>query len=335
MLTLEELKNICLTKTGKLKRQYKIENNKEAIDALKYYFPKSNNIIELLYRLKYNIFEIPKCPTCNKELEYSLTKRRYKYHCNSVCASKDINVQNKLKQTKLEKYGDANFNNKEKFEQTCISKYGCKNYMLSEDFRNKSKITKYNKYGHYNYSDTSKTTATCIKRYGTGRNNKKVEQTMIFKYGVKSYLQSEEVVKIKNNKDIQEKIQNTKRKNNTFNTSKPETKTYNVLKEKYPDTIRQYKSNLYPFNCDFYIPSLDLYIECNYHWTHGNKPFEGTEKDNVKLENWKSKNTKYYNNAINTWTKLDVNKRTTAKLNNLNYIEFFNENDFNDYINNL
>ena len=44
------------------------------------------------------------------------------------------------------------------------------------------------------------------------------------------------------------------------------------------DIIRQYKSDLYPFACDFYIPSLDLYIECNYHWTHGNKLYEGTKE---------------------------------------------------------
>ena len=34
-----------------------------------------------------------------------------------------------------------------------------------------------------------------------------------------------------------------------------------------------------PFACYFYIPSLDLFIECNYRWTHGGKPYEGTEDD--------------------------------------------------------
>ena len=32
------------------------------------------------------------------------------------------------------------------------------------------------------------------------------------------------------------------------------------------------KYDRYPFACDFYISSLDLFIECNYHWTHGGKP---------------------------------------------------------------
>jgi hypothetical protein len=72
---------------------------------------------------------------------------------------------------------------------------------------------------------------------------------------------------------------------------------------------------------------LDLYIECQYGWTHGGKPFEGTESDNIIIENWKSKNTEYYNNAIETWTVRDVKKRTTALQNKLNYIEIWNINE--------
>ena len=44
------------------------------------------------------------------------------------------------------------------------------------------------------------------------------------------------------------------------------------------------KYDRYPFACDFYISSLDLFIECNYHWTHGGKPYEGTEDDKQIVE---------------------------------------------------
>ena len=40
-----------------------------------------------------------------------------------------------------------------------------------------------------------------------------------------------------------------------------------------------------------------------------------------------------YNNAIECWTKRDVNKRNIAKQNNLNYIEFWNINELINYIN--
>ena len=145
-------------------------------------------------------------------------------------------------------------------------------------------------------------------------NKEQFKHSLLNKYGVDSYPKTI---------DFKQKKIDTQRKNGTFNTSKEENNIYILIKEKYPDTIRQYKSDKYPFVCDFYIPSLDLYIEYNGSWTHGNKPFEGTKEDNIKLEYWKSKNTKYYNNAIKTWTIRDVNKRKIAKENNLNYIELW------------
>ena len=80
---------------------------------------------------------------------------------------------------------------------------------------------------------------------------------------------------------------------------------------------------------------MDLYIECNYHWTHGGKPYEGTNEDNIIVKKWKAKNTKYYNNAINCWTVRDVNKRKVANQNNLNYIEFWNIYDLKKWINSI
>ena len=90
--------------------------------------------------------------------------------------------------------------------------------------------------------------------------------------------------------------------------------------------ISQYRSDDYPFACDFYLPDKDLYIEINAHWTHGGHPFDSTNKDDLLLiEQWKLKNTKFYDNAIETWTVRDVLKRETAKNNKLNYLEVFTE----------
>ena len=95
--------------------------------------------------------------------------------------------------------------------------------------------------------------------------------------------------------------------------------------------INKYKSKLYPYNCDFYIPSLDLYIECNYHWTHGGHPFNENNIEDITILNlWKNKNLSYYDNAIQTWTVRDVNKRNTAKKNKLNFIEIWNIEELNN-----
>ena len=96
---------------------------------------------------------------------------------------------------------------------------------------------------------------------------------------------------------------------------------------------RQYKSELYPFACDFYIISEDLYIEYNGMWTHGHTPYIGSKENEIQLEKWKQKaeTSDYYKSAIVTWTISDVKKRNTAKENNLNYIEIWNILDINNY----
>ena len=127
----------------------------------------------------------------------------------------------------------------------------------------------------------------------------------------------------------------TKKKNNSFNTSTPEDNFYDYLVEKFSknDIIRQYSTDKrYPFNCDFYIKSLDLFIELNFNWTHGGHKFDANSQEDLKkLEDWQEKalTSDYYKNAIETWVVRDQKKYETAKLNNLNYLVFYNESEIN------
>lgn len=119
-------------------------------------------------------------------------------------------------------------------------------------------------------------------------------------------------------------IYKTKKKNKSFNTSKPETDYYNYLKTIYDenDIIRQYRDERYPYNCDFYIKSEDLFIELNYTWCHGGHPYnEANEKDKQELIRRlnKSKTSNYYKWSIDVWTKSDVLKLKTFRDNNLNF----------------
>ena len=107
------------------------------------------------------------------------------------------------------------------------------------------------------------------------------------------------------------------------------------LRKTFPNLKTQYRSKEYPFNCDFYIPSLNLYIEYNGTWLHGDKFFDKSDiKDLEKLNQWteKSKNSKFYKNAIETWTVRDINKLETVIKNNLNYIAWFNQEQAYDWI---
>lgn len=148
----------------------------------------------------------------------------------------------------------------------------------------------------------------------SNNNREKANQTIIKTYGsIENFY-----------KMIHEKGDSTKEKNKSFNISKPEKEYKKYLEEKYgkDNVISSYKSKEYPFRCDFYIPSEDKYIELNLHWTHGFQPYnEEDEFCKKQLLEWqeKAKTSQFYRNAIETWTKRDVEKLRIANENHLNY----------------
>ena len=233
----------------------------------------------------------------------------------------------KIKKTNLEKYGVENYSNREKAKQTNLEKYGVENLFQISTFREKALETMKNRYGAL-YSLSS----PILKE--------KIEQTCLEKYGAKSFLESNNFQL--NREEYIKKAFETKKKNGSFKKSKEEDEIYNLLIQKYPDTIRQYQSDLYPFMCDFYIPEIDTYIEYQGYWKHGNEPYTGTDnqKEIVKLWEEKSKEINFkgelkesYLRAINTWTISYPLKRKTAKDNGLNWLEFFTIEEFMNWYN--
>lgn len=130
---------------------------------------------------------------------------------------------------------------------------------------------------------------------------------------------------VKQSKETIVKRFNTMKENNSYNKSKEEEKYYEYLLSIYSsdDIVRQYYDrDRYPFHCDFYIKSEDLFIEFNRHWTHGEHQFNPNDNnDKIKLNEWKekAKTSKFYKNAIYTWTELDMKKFSYARKNNLNF----------------
>ena len=227
------------------------------------------------------------------------------------------------KQTKLKKYGNENYNNIEKMKQTNLERYGVEWTTIVPDVIEKIKNTNLERYGVVS--------TTCVPEI-----KRKQELSCLKHYGVINPSFSPEII---------DKIYNIRKNNKSWNISKDEKIIIELLLEKYPNTKTQYKSELYPWKCDFYIPEIDLYIEYQGLWTHGVKSFNynGThynchcpyDPNNLihqeVIKQWKNKNSNFYNSAIETWTIKDVLKRETAKKNNLNWIEFFTIKDFNDW----
>lgn len=155
-----------------------------------------------------------------------------------------------------------------------------------------------------------RTKKTILNRYG-------VSNPM---YDISTRIKHKQIV---SSNSVNEKRIATKRKNNSFNTSSSEQNLYDLLKSVFDesDIYRNYVSEKYPFRCDFYIKSRDLYIELNAHWSHGDRWFN-VESDSILLEKWNNKSA-FYRNAAYTYSIRDVRKRLTAKEHTLNYVVFW------------
>ena len=230
-------------------------------------------------------------------------------------------ILQKIKDTNLKKFGvefplqqlkKENSEIYQKISQTCINKFDVDSPLKNKEVREKIKQTNIQKYGVDNPLKNKEI-------------REKIKQTNIQKYGVDNPLKNKEIwKKSQDNRQISSK---SKLENNFLN--------YLKLKYESDDIITQYKSKEYPYYCDFYIKSINLYIEIQGHWTHNDHPFDINNLNDQQIMNiWRTKSLsdKYYKNALNTWTIKDVEKRNTAIQNNLNYLEIFGKTDLNKYI---
>lgn len=315
----------------------------------KYILAKYNDSLskeESVYRLIHNIDIRPTCLNCGRQINFDIKKRRFSKFCCHRCLGlyqspfKQKDIQNKIKknlikkygvdnvlrlkefhdkakQTKLSRYGDENYCNHEKFKETCLKKYGCE-------------------YPSQNKAIRKKQIATSIKKYGGVFNKEKVSETIKRKYGVDWFVYSDKLKQRANSDEAHRKSYLTKKKNHSFGPqSLSESICYLYLSLCYPDTIRQYRDNdKYPYNCDFYIPSLDLFVEFQGYYTHGFHPFNPHDINDQNRLNELRKRYDDKDQIIDVWINKDPEKRECAKKNNLNWIEFFTINELRNWLEN-
>ena len=96
------------------------------------------------------------------------------------------------------------------------------------------------------------------------------------------------------------------------------------------------ESGRYPYECDFYLPNIDTFIEINGTALHDNHIFDSnSEKDIEHLEYLKSRtDSSWYQSKLRIWLK-DKEKYDWAIKHNLNYVVLWNENDINSFISSL
>ena len=305
----ELIKYVKSVKAAHINNIERLYVNNEVKEILK----KHNlTLMELLYRIKNDIplDKIFVCEQCGKPVEFKYHKY-FKFCCHK-CAldhghnSKERNI--KISETHKQSFAKRNADILKQYNLT----YAEYIYRIHNDIPLDKVIVckvcgKTIKFKHHRYNDFC--SYKCANNY-----TPLVQQRT-------------------------ESIYITKKKNNTHNVSEAESNVAKLLKQKFPDLKRQFKSKLYPFNCDFYIPSQDLYIEFNGFWTHGwhhNKCFgffNPNNPEHINLINfWKKRSSEVnfkgkkkdqYLQAIHTWTIRDPLKVKTAKENNLNFKVFW------------
>lgn len=234
-------------------------------------------------------------------------------HMKDDAFRSDLDAKKKV--TNEERYGDICVMNnpdiRAKHQETCIEKYGVDHPM---------KI------------DKNRLAFSLRLKEHADEYNKKSRETCMEKYGVPYYSQTDDFKRIQSKRmsdlKVKKQICAVRLKNHTFKSSLPEDNLYELLCMCFDasDIERQYISDEYPFACDFYIKSRNMYIELNASWTHGCHWYDMSSNNDVRILNeWRGKNTAYYDNAISTWIQRDVKKRCLAEIHNLNYVVFWDE----------
>ena len=330
----QKIKQTCLEKYG-VDNYNKTKESKEKI---------KQTCLE-----KYGVEYFWQSDECKEKIKQTCLE---KYGVDSPLKSEKI--RNKGKQTCLEKYGVDNpaklEENKEKVKQTCLKKYGTISTTQCKEIRDKIKQSCLEKYGVDNPAkleeNKEKVKQTCLKKYGglapicDPNIKNQIKQTCLEKYGVDNYGKSLKhkinMSTIMSSDEMQEHRYNVMTKNHSFNTSKPEEELYLYIKEKFPSVKRQYKDKLrYPYNCDFYIPELDYFIELQGYYTHNTHPYNPNSiSDQVLVERYKERYGPKCQ-PITIWTIKDPEKRDCAKHNHLNFKEvwdLYEGKEFIDYI---
>lgn len=233
----------------------------------------SKKITEVIYRIRYGLNSHPICPVCGKLVKFVDKTRGYKVYCSQDCKNSDKGKQlfnQKLQIICLEKYGVQNpfqdENVKQKIKETCLQRYGHEHACQSEEIKQKTRETCISRYNCPVSSQNSevkrKLIDTNIKRYGvpytfmSDIQKDKSKETCLQKYGYEYALQVP---------PIREKGYLTMKQKGNFVTSKLEQCLMDYMDKNGIIYKSEYKSELYPFKCDFYLVEYNLYIEIQGH----------------------------------------------------------------------
>lgn len=130
--------------------------------------------------------------------------------------------------------------------------------------------------------------------------------------------------------DVMDKFRNGEEIDDSIFGSLAERIVFYLLVEKFgrKDVFYQYgvhpSDARYPYPCDFYIKSQDLFIELNLHYSHGPHWYdENSQEDKLRLAQYLASDSEKVRKSLRTWCELDVEKRQKAKASKIRYLVFW------------
>ena len=181
---------------------------------------------EQIYLYSHSLDHPPVCPVCGGKVSLINGVKGYHEYCSIKCSRNSEATMSKLKETKKERYGDENYNNRNKARETCLERYGVGMALQSGSIREKSKNTKKERYGDENYNNSSKSRITKKERYGDENynNSSKSRITKKERYGDENY---------NNRNKARETCQERYGADNPFQADGVKEKSRNTMKERY------------------------------------------------------------------------------------------------------
>jgi hypothetical protein len=255
-------------------KRSQIDNNLELKSDIIEFVKRNNldldwvsNFKQIIYQFLNNLTEIPTC-YCGNNNNFKSFRFGYRKTCSFNCSNSSQDKKEKIKVTKIEKYGDENYNNYNKMKITKLEKYGDENF----NNRDKANITNYEKYGSKspmsNKDVLEKSQKTKKEKYGNKCFNNSTKTKIFWKNIDKSFI-NEMIEKVRHTKNIKygdsnfnnvEKMKSTKLEkygfyfNNSIKMIQTKTDTglifqdksdWKIYKKKVDSITRRNKKTLY------------------------------------------------------------------------------------------
>lgn len=139
---------------GLLSPKTKEENKKLLYNlyTLTNFLPENASITQRLWHVKNNTKVPPQCKMCNNTTKWSIKQKRYTLYCCNACRAKDPEVENKRKNTCIERYGiDKSFSQQQHLQQTrktCKQRYGVEYPLQNTHIYKKTENTLFKHFGN-------------------------------------------------------------------------------------------------------------------------------------------------------------------------------------------